>query len=217
MPARTLGNGQWGIRYNQVLSKGEFSLSYFDGFDDIPYYRSNITPLLSAALDSSALISLRREYFRLRVAGIDFATQAGLLGIRGEAAYFDQTDPYNLDHMVFVIGADTSWGDWSAIVQYAGQKLSGRIESMAVFPDLGLRSTVICRIERTLGPSRSIEIKGALRLRDGDFLLQPTYSVALSNRWRLKVGAIVFAGEQDSYWGQFRDSSHVNIQFSYAF
>jgi hypothetical protein len=217
MPAGTLGNGQWGIRYNQILSKSEFSLSYFDGFDDIPYYRPNVTPLVSTSRDLSALVSLRREYFRVRVAGIDFASSIGPLGVRGEAAYFDQTDPNNLDHMIFVIGVDKSWGDWSALIQYTGQKLSRQIDGVTVFPDLGLRSTMICRVERTLGPSRSIEIRGALGLRDRGFLLQPTYSLALSNRWRLKVGANVFAGEQNSYLGQFRDSSHANIQLTYAF
>jgi len=102
-------------------------------------------------------------------------------------------------------------------MQYAGQRVSGRIQNAAIFPDLGLRSTMIYRIERTLGPSRSIEIKGALRLRDGDFFVQPLYNMALSNRWRLKIGATVFAGALDSYLGQFHDNSHLNLQLIYTF
>lgn len=219
LPARTFGNGQWGVRFNQTVRRGEFSFSYFDGFDDLPYFRASVRPIPTFAPSSRppALVSLNREYYRVRIAGFDFASAIGPFGVRGEAAYFDQTNPNNLDHLLYVIGIDKSWGDWFAIVQYAGQKVNGSAPNAAVFPDLGLRSTMICRIERTLGPSRSLEIKGALRLRDGDFFLQPLYSVALSNSWRLKVGAAIFAGAKDTYLGQFRDNSNVNVQLAYTF
>lgn len=213
LPARTFGNGQWGVRWNQVLPKGEFSISYFDGFDDLPYFRAE--PSFDAG-QLRVLISLRREYYRVHVAGVDFASEIGPIGIRGEAAFFDQTDPLNLDHLLFIIGVDKNWGDWFIIAQYAGQKVNGNLANTAVFPDLGLRSTLICRAERALGPSRSFEIKGALRLLDGDFFLQPLYSVALSNSWKIKLGAAIFAGARDSYLGQFRDNSHLNLQLTYA-
>ena len=218
LPARTFGNGQWGVRYNQIVPSAEFSLSYLDGFDDIAFFRTVSTPVAPPALQRpQALVDFHREYYRVKVAGADFASQIGPFAIRGEAAYFDQTDPNNLDHLLFVIGLDKTWGDWFAIVQYAGQKVNGRVQNAAIFPDLGLRSTMIYRIERTLRPSRSIEIKGALRLRDGDFFVQPLYNVALSNKWRLKIGATIFAGALDSYLGQFRGNSHLNLQLIYTF
>lgn len=218
LPARTLGNSQWGVRYNQVLTKGEFSFSYYDGFYDIPYYHPIVTPLPAADSQTPhALVSLNREYYRVHVAGFDFATEIGPFGVRGEAAYFDQTDRNNLDHLLYIIGVDKAWGDWFAILQFTGQKTNGRFSGQALFPDLGLRSTMIYRVERTLGPSRSVEIKGAVRLRDGDLFLQPMYNVALSNNWRLKIGATVFAGARDGYLGQFRDNSHVILQLTYAF
>jgi hypothetical protein len=218
LPAQTFGNGQWGVRYSQVVSRGEFSFSYFDGLDDIPFFRPSIALLSFASPERlRAQIALGREYYRVRVAGFDFASDLGPIGIRGEAAYFDQTDPNNLDHVLYVVGVDKNWRDWFVILQYAGQKVNGRLAGQAVFPDLGLRSSMIYRVERTLGPSRSIEIKGVLRLRDGDFLLQPIYSVALSNNWRLKLGATVFAGSKNTYLGQSRDSSHLNLQLTYSY
>jgi hypothetical protein len=219
LPARTLGNGQWGVRFNQVVRRGEFSFSYFDGFDDLPYFRPEATPLWSpiSSRPPQALVSLNREYHRVHVAGMDFASEIGRIGIRGEAAFFDQTDPLNIDHLLFIVGVDKHWGDWFAIVQYAGQKMNGRAPGTAVFRDLGLRSTLICRLERTIGPSRSLEIKGALRMLDGDFFLQPVYSITLSNNWKMKLGATIFAGSKDSYLGQFRDSSHFTVELTYSF
>lgn len=210
-PARTLGNGQWGLRWNQIIPRAEFSISYFDGFDDLPFFRGSLPP------GPPFLVSLKREYYRLRAIGADFASELGAFGIRGETAWFDQTDPQNRDHLIFIAGIDRSFGDWFAIAQFAGQHLSRPLDASVVFPDLGLRSTLICRLERTLGPSRSFEIKGALRLRDGDFYLQPLYSVAMSNNWRLKVGATLFGGPRDGYLGQFRDNSRLNLQLRYTF
>ena len=217
LPARTFGNGQWGMRLNQVLPRGEFSISYFDGFDDLPYFRPDVAIIPNPASERpKTLVSLNREYYRIRVAGVDFASQIGPIGIRGEAAYFDQTDPRNLDHLLFVIGVDKQWGDWFAIVQYAGQNLNGRVSDTAVFPDLALRSTLMCRVGRTIGPSRTLELSGAIRLLDGDFVLRPVYSLALSNRWRMKIGATIFAGSPNSYFGQFRDSSYLDLRLTYS-
>ena len=216
LPARTFANGQWGVRWNQLIPRAEFSFSYFDGFDDIAFFRTSILPL-SPPPRPRQLVSLGREYYRVHVAGADFASQLGPFGVRGEAAYFGQTDPDNRDHLLYVVGLDRSWGDWFAIVQYAGQNVSGSLPSTVLFPDLGLRSTMLYRVERTLGPSRSFEVKGALRLRDGDFFLQPLYNVALANKWRLKIGATLFGGSRDGYLGQFRENSHLTMQLRYTF
>jgi len=86
-----------------------------------------------------------------------------------------------------------------------------------VFPELGLRSTLLARIERTLGPAASFEVKGALRLRDGDFLLQPLYNRSLSNNWRLKLGATVIGGTLSGFFGQYRDNSSLNVELRYTF
>ncbi len=217
LPARTFGNGQWGVRYNQILSRGEFSFSYFDGFDDLPYFRSDLAPVPDPQPGPpKILVSLSREYHRVRVAGLDFASEIGPVGIRGEAAYFDQTDPLNQDHLLYVVGVDKRWGEWFVIMQYAGQKVNGRVADTLVFPDLGLGSTLIWRVERTIGPARSFELKGALRLAAGDLLLQPLYSVALSNSWRIKLGGTIIAGRHSTYLGQFRDNSNLNLRLLYS-
>jgi hypothetical protein len=217
LPATTLRNSQWGARWNQIVPGAEFSVSFFDGYDDIAFLRPIPGPLSLLPPRPTMQVDLAREYYRVRVAGTDFASQFGPFGIRGEAAYFDQTDPANKDHLLYVVGLDRTWGDWFVIVQYADLYVPGRLVGPILFPDLALRSTVIGRVERTLGPSRSFEIKGALRLRDGDFVLQPSYSVALTNRWRLKLAGTAFGGPKDGYLGQFRDNANVSTELRYSF
>jgi hypothetical protein len=216
LPARTMGNSQWGVRWNQVVPHGEFSLSYFDGIDDLPYFRP-AAEYPARGMPPSLLVALNREYYRTHVIGGDFATELGPFGIRAEGAYFDQTDPANLDHLLYIVGLDRTWGDWFVIVQYAGQHVPAGLQESLVFPDLGLGSSLITRVERTLGPSRSFEVKGVFRLPDGDLLVQPVSSFALSNSWRLKLGATFFAGPRYGYLGQFRSNSNIHVQLRYSF
>jgi hypothetical protein len=76
---------------------------------------------------------------------------------------------------------------------------------------------MLVRVERNLGPSRSLELQGAVRLRDGDFMLQPLYNIALSNRWRLKLGARFFGGSDSGFLGQYRDNSSLDLQLRYTY
>jgi hypothetical protein len=218
-PARTLRNGQWGVRWNQVVGGGEFSLSYFDGFDDLPVFRPTTAPQPLVAVRPQLLITLDREYHRMRVFGADYASALGPFGVRGELAYFDveSSAPLNRDRLVFVIGLDRTWGDWFAIVQYTDQIPARDVQDALVFPDQGLRSAILYRIERTLSGSQSIEIKGVIGVRDRDFLVQMGYNVALSDAWRLKAGITFLGGPRSSYLGQYRDNNYVNLQLRYSF
>lgn len=215
-PARTLANGQWGVRWNQLLPRGELSLSYFDGFDDVASFRGTTeVDLLAPVLH--AVASLNREYGRLRVVGFDFATELGPVGIRGEVAGFEEMNPEDRDRLVYIVGFDRSWSAWSVVVEYTDRIGGSTPAATPIFPDLGLKSTLLARTVWTVGRSRSIEVKGALRLRDGDFLLQPLYTVALTDVWRLEVSAMVIAGSETGYFGQYRNNDSVALQLRYAF
>jgi hypothetical protein len=216
-PARTFSNGQWGFRWNQVVSGGEFSLSYFDGFDDLPVFQPTTSLLPSMEPRPQVLVTLNREYHRLRVFGADFASALGAFGVRGELAYFDQTGPVNRDRLVFIVGLDRTWGDWFAIVQYTDQIPARNFQTALIFPDQGLRSSILYRIERTLSASQSVELRGVIGVRDGGFLVRVGHSVALSDAWKLKVGIMLLGGPRSSYLGQYRDNNYLNFQLRYSF
>jgi hypothetical protein len=216
-PARTLRNSQWGLRWNQFVRGGEFSLSYFDGFDDLPFFRPTTTILPVVALRPQGVVTLDREYHRLRVYGADFASSLGPFGVRGELAFFDQTGPVNLDRLVFIIGLDRTWGDWFAVVQYTDQIPGRDIPGGLSFPDQGLRASILYRIERTLSASQSVELKGAIGVRDGGFLVQVGHSIALADAWRLQTGVALLWGPRSSYLGQYRDNNYLHLQLRYSF
>ncbi len=217
-PALTFGNGQWGVRWNQIVPRAEFSFSYFDGFDDIAIFSSR--PLaVRPPVDGrpQLLVALDRSFYRLRVAGADFATSIGPFGLRGEVAYYDQSGPGTPDHVLVVAGLDRSWGDWFAVVEYADLSVAGFYPYPLVFPDLALKSTVMWRVTRTMGPSQSVELSGSVGLRDGGVFVRPLYKKTLTNRWSLNLGATFLAGPSDSYIGQYRRNDSLDLQLRCAF
>jgi hypothetical protein len=226
-PSRTLGNSQWGLRWNQRVPHAEFSLSYFDGFYDIASFRPVATLIQGEAPRPQILVTLNRVYRRMRVLGGDFASQIGPFAIRGEVAYFNHEDPTQRDRVAFVVGLDRTRGDWFVIVEYTDQiSTSSRqtsspqeaeLQSSLVFPDEGLRSTFLSRVQWTINSSQSAEIKVALGVRDGALLLQPLYNVALTDSLRLQVGGAFFSGPRTSYLGQYRDNAFLDLKLRYTF
>jgi hypothetical protein len=86
-----------------------------------------------------------------------------------------------------------------------------------IFPDQGLRASILYRIERTLSASQSVELKGVIGLRDPDFLVQLGHSLALSDAWKLKTGVTFLGGPRASYLGQYRDNNYLSVQLRYSF
>lgn len=215
-PARTLGNGQWGVRWNQIVPGAEFSLSYLNAFNDVGFISASATvegvvpaPRLAVALD--------RRYFRMHVVGADFASELGPVGVRGEMAYVDETDPGDLDRFVYVAGLDRRWADWFVIVQFADRIGGTQAPGTPVFPNLGLRATLLSRVERTIDPAQSVELKTALGLRDRDFLMQVSYSLAVTDNWKLTLAGALVGGSRTGYLGQYRGNDNLSIQLRRSF
>ncbi|MCL6614403.1 MAG: hypothetical protein K6U03_07315, partial [Firmicutes bacterium] len=87
LPEEKMSNSEFALKLGRTGGKVDFSLSYFDGWDDLP----------SLHLDFGSM-KIIPIHHRLRVLGADFATTSGKWGFRGEAAYFltedeERTDP----------------------------------------------------------------------------------------------------------------------------
>jgi hypothetical protein len=162
-------------------------------------------------------VALDRHYFRMHVAGADFASALGPVGIRGEMAYVDETDPNHLDRFVYIVGLDRRWPEWLVIVQFADRIGGDQAPGTPVFPNLGLRATVLSRVERTIDPSQSLELRAALGLRDGDVLVQLAYNLSIGDHWKLTVAGGLFDGSRTGFLGQYGGNDALNVQFRRSF
>ena len=214
-PAVTLDDGQWGARWNRFFSGGEVSVSWFDGFDDVAWFEPAV--VADVRPEPHLLVTLNRDYGRVRVAGFDFATAVGYFGVRGEFAMFDDRDVKGRNRLVYIVGVDRAWREWFLVVEYAdwvGARVSAFSERR---PDLGLKRTVLARITRPVGPRQSVELQGAVRLRDSDFLVRPLYSRALTDLWRLELSVTIVVGSSEGYLGQYAQNDAAEVRLRYAF
>jgi hypothetical protein len=117
----------YGFKSDIHLKGIDWSLSWFDGYDPMPG-----TALTNFNLDLSGPFpvtetELTMTPYKVRVAGFDFETSAGRVGIRGEAAW---SKPYlqndNAEYVPFpeikwVTGIDWQSGVWRFIFEYSGK------------------------------------------------------------------------------------------------
>ena len=85
LPASTPQNSMFALKLSGALGNWDYSLSYFNGFDDIPVLRR-----LVVQPDTAGLRPRRVElgFPRMQVFGMDVATELSGIGLWGEAALF---------------------------------------------------------------------------------------------------------------------------------
>lgn len=234
-PAYTVGNSQFGVRWNHALPGIEFSFSYYDGINDLPFYTAQLisaAPSLQLQQGPAAVgwrafdarsqivptvdVRLDREYHRLRVVGSDFSGTLGSWGMRGEAAYNIRSDDRDDSYLSYVFGFDRQKGRWFTIVEFAGQWTAkrGSVPQPSSF-DRGLGRALLLRTQYEMRTDETLELVGLLRLPAGDSGWRLTYSRKLADGWQLELRGSAFAGNNNAFLGQFRDSGNLAAKLVY--
>ena len=205
---------QAGIRWNHVGSGFEHSLSYFDGFNNLP----RIEVLPNPALGRT---EVTRVYSPMRMAGGDAAWPLPWFTLKGEAAYFWTTDPQADDYGIFVIQVERQQGEWIFVGGYAGEFVTEdrAVAAAPVFAfDRGLANTFLGRASFTIDPLRSIAFEGALRHDASGGWFKTEYSRAFGQHWRATARADLITGSsEDSFFGAYRRNSSLRITVRYSY
>jgi hypothetical protein len=119
----------YAVRSDFTLSRVDFGLSWFNGYDPMPGISLDKYHLdLSTSLPDFSL-ELSEKPYRINMVGVDFEFIPGQTGLRGEAAL---TLPYlsSEDHeyvpfpeLKWVLGLDRTAGNWSLLVEYSGKRV----------------------------------------------------------------------------------------------
>jgi hypothetical protein len=225
---------QWAVKLEQVGAGLDWSLSYFDGFDVSPDLA--VDRLIPGRLD----LLLRHD--RVRVIGADAAATVGRYGLRAEAAYTFTEDPRGRDPFVknpfffLVAGADRTFfeGDVNVNVQYILRVISAFTRPADQVPGelrkVAIQSAVIAnqldaathgaalRINgRWLNQTLETELALVMSFTRLDYALRPKIVYALSDRWRVTVGADVYRGNPPSLFGRLRDNTGAYAEARWNF
>lgn len=229
-PENKLEDTEWALKLSRTISMFDFSISYFDGWDNIA------TPELTFDPQTQQMVLNRQTFHRTKMFGADFAGSIGSVGIWGEGAYFRTEDKYGTDPIIknpyfqYVIGADYTFGCNIKInVQYIQEiitKLDNDAEEEAegeIISKLGmglpLQQATSFRVEKKFGEggAHSVELFGIYDVEDRGILFQPKLIISPVDALDVEIGMIFFDGEKESIFGRFTSNDEVYMKCTYSY
>lgn len=205
--ARYPGGTQYGVRWNHVASGYEYSLSYFDGRQNLPSF--------DAALTVRG-VALQRYYPRLRLYGGDVAVPLPWFTVKSEAAYLTSATPGAQEYVLYVVQVERFVREWSFVGGYAGSYTTREPATPLQFAaDRGFAKSFVGRAGLTIDANRSMAIETAIRA-NGSFL-RYEYSHATGQHWRTVAGAAWIRGDVSDFLGQYRRNSYASLAIRYSF
>jgi hypothetical protein len=205
--ARYPGGSQYGARWNHTGAGYEYSLCFFDGYNNLP--------LFDAKLDAHG-VGLQRFYPNLRLYGGDAAVPLPWLTVKGEAAYFTTSTPGAEEYVLYVIQLERVVKEWSFVGGYAGEAVTQATGNPLAFaPDRGFARSFVGHAGLTIDVNRSLTVETAVRAA-GSFL-RFEYSQALGQHWRVTPGAAWIRGDMTDFLGQYHRNSYLSLAVRYSF
>ncbi|MEO5926935.1 MAG: hypothetical protein ABIR70_24180 [Bryobacteraceae bacterium] len=208
--ARYPGGSQYGVRWNHVASGYEYSLSYFDGRQNLPSFDASLAPSLPPS------VLLARTYPRLRLYGGDAAIPLPWFTLKSEAAYLTSSTPGAQEYVLYVTQVERFVKEWSFVGGYAGSYTTREPASQLQFAaDRGFAKSFVGRAGLTIDANRSMAWETAVRA-NGSFL-RYEYSQATGQHWRTTATAAWIRGDMADFLGQYRRNSYASLAIRYSF
>lgn len=199
------GAPQYGARWNHVGSAGEYSLSFYNGFDHLPLFR--VTPAFT----------LQPFYPQLRMYGADAAVPIGPISVKSEAAYFTSTNPQSDEYVLYVIQLERQAGEWGFTAGYAGQATTDHRSTLGFSPVRGFARSLVGQATYTIDTNRAVSFEGVVRQNGEGVWLRAGYTQAFGQHLRATAAFALIRGSQDDFIGQYHRNSHALLALRYSF
>ena len=221
------------MKLDQSGTAADWSLSYFDGFD--------LNPDLAIQSVLPNALNLSLQHHRIRVLGADGATVVGRYGLRAEAAYTWTENPTGIDPFVKkpffygVVGADRTFFDYLNInAQYFVRQINSFSDPNTITDPL----TRGVAIQQSIISNQQVRFQQGMSLRVGnkwlnetleaefaavysftlrDYLLRPKLSYAFDDHWKGTLGANLYRGDPNTFFGMLHYLSTVYGELRYSF
>jgi hypothetical protein len=203
------GGSQFGARWNHIGSVAEYSLSFYDGHNNLPLFNFQETALPA--------VDVERYYPQMRMYGGDAAIPLKGVTLKAEAAYFTSTTKTEDEYALFVVQVERQAGEWFFIGGYAGQAVTEHRSLFDFAPDRGLTRAFLGRAGYTIDTNRSVALETAIRQNGAGAWAKLEYSQALGAHWRATASFTLIRGDQSDFLGQYRRNSHAMLALRYSF
>ncbi len=203
------GGSQFGARFNHIGSVAEYSLSFYDGYNNLPLFNfSEPQPLT---------VDVQRFYPQMRMYGGDVAVPLKGITVKAEGAYFTSTTKQEDEYALYVVQVERQAGEWFFIGGYAGQVVTEHRSIFDFAPDRGLTSAFLGRAGYTIDTNRSVALETAVRQNGRGVWAKLEYSQAFGAHWRATAGFTLIRGDESDFLGQYRRNSHAMLALRYSF
>lgn len=231
LPAHTPGNSMFAFKYTGLLGKWDYSISYFNGYDDFP--------LLSRLnLDAASLrpVSFDMTFPRMQVAGADLAGEFQGIGLWAETALVfpeelkrttrigpntagSTTALDDKPYLKWTLGGDYTFpGGWYLNAQW--------MHGFDIDRGAGkLHDYLFARVEQSFwGEDIKIEAGAALEVSEwnnpGDhygYGLFPALTYQAIDNLEVKAGAFLIYGKPSTLFGNWQNLDQVFVRFRVDF
>ncbi len=224
-PGSSLSNVQYALRFSQQRPGWDYSISYFDGYNDLPYTQTEIIPINT----QNVLVQVNQNVNHLRVIGGDFSTTLGENIIRAEAAYFHTKDSGGNNATIddpyfhYVLGTDFTWDEI-----FFGEDLFVLLEWSHQIPktDIDYEINQLDHVfHRSLFIRTSVELENDWILEsdfaydfagDGVFV-NLTGAYPITDNSLIELSLELPLGPTDSFFGSYKDNKALRIRFEFDF
>jgi hypothetical protein len=205
------GGSQIGARWNHIGAVAEYSLSFYDGFNNLPLFNYQIESA------SPLTVGLQAFYPQMRMYGGDAAIPFAGVTLKTEAAYFTSTNKQEDEYALFVAQVERQAGEWFFIGGYAGEAITLQRSTLNFAPDRGLARAFLGHAGYTIDTNRSVSLETAIRQNGQGAWAQLEYSQAFGQHWRATAGYSLIRGGASDFLGQYRRNSHALLALRYSF
>lgn len=232
-PAHRLSNSEFGARLDKAGGRLDWSLSYFHGYGLFP----DLQPL---GYSSAGAPRLGLRYGKVTVLGADFATAMGRYGLRGEIAYHrtaddDGEDPFTKNSFLYyVFGGDRTFGEnFNINLQLFGRRIHAfadpdDIADLTVRTVAALNALVNYQQERdSYGMTARIgkrwrndtlraELLALVNFTHRSSYVRPLLTYDVTDRVNVAIGAELFHGSSNTYFGVLKENRGLFAEVNYA-
>jgi hypothetical protein len=207
---------QTGVRWRRIADRLEYSLSFFDGFNNLPDVLATIQPAPQPPFVPVA-IKITSVYPTIRTYGGDMALPLRRLTVKAEAAYFTSPSAATAEYGLYVLQLEQQSGEWLLVGGYAGEIVTHQGSTPSFSPERGASRSILGRVSRNIGVNRTLAIEGAVHQNGHGAYGKGEYSQAYGPHWRATVSGVLLGGESDDFFGQYRHNSHVRVGARFSF
>jgi len=205
------GGSQFGARWNHIGAVAEYSLSFYDGHNNLPLFNFQLEPQAPLTVD------IQEFYPQMRMYGGDAAVPLKGVTVKVEAAYFTSTTKTEDEYALFVAQVEKQAGEWFFIGGYAGEAITLYRPGLQFAPDRGLARAFLGHAGYTIDTNRSVSLETAIRQNGRGEWATLAYSQAFGQHWRATAGYTLIRGDSSDFLGQYRRNSHAMLALRYSF